>query len=398
MELVGRGPLRVCYLGADEQVADWVRAAFERADHDTEFVAETGVETALDRIASAQERIDPRMRTPLVETEDPFDCLVCTDEADDRDPITFIESVREDYDHLPVVLFADDGSESMASRAIRAGVDGYVTTVEDDPTGTLVDRVVSLGQAHREEKRERLAGEQARRIVDENQEMIMVVNPGAMVGYHNEATERHLGIDPTEGEDMVPFGRIHPDDLQSIREEFYNAVRNPEYEPVVEFSIRDEDGDWRTVESRGRNLLSDPLVHGFVVTSRDITERKERERDLEGYKTIVENTGDPIYVLDREGHFDWVNEAFLEQTGYDREVVEDSHVSRFMREEDIEKGAELISNLMADEDLNWDSFEFVAENVHGEFRRFEDKIAVLTDDEGNLRGSVGVIRDVTDES
>jgi PAS domain-containing protein len=53
---------------------------------------------------------------------------------------------------------------------------------------------------------------------------------------------------------------------------------------------------------------------------------------------------------------------------------------------------------MADEDLNWDSFEFVAENVHGEFRRFEDKIAVLTDDEGNLRGSVGVIRDVTDES
>ena len=392
MELVGRGPIRVCYLGSDEKITDWVRAGFERFDESIEFVAETEADTALDRIADAQQQIHPRMRSPLVDHEDPFDCVVCTD---DDDPVRFVEGVREIHDALPIVLFARDGSEQLASRAISGGIDDYVTAEGDNPTGRLVERVAELAADHHDERRTRRHHERTRRIVDENAEMITVVSPGASVSFQNDAFEEILGYSPSEIDENLPFSCVHPDDLQEIREEFYDAVRDPEYVPTVEFRVTDAEGRWRTVESRARNLLDDPFVQGFVITTRDITERKERERDLEGYRTVVENAGDPMYVLTPEGEITWVNEAFIEHTGYDREVVEDAHVSTFMREQDIEKGSEIIADLLANDDENWGRFEFVMENVSGEIRRYEDNVAILTDDDGTLRGSVGVVRDVT---
>jgi len=139
-------------------------------------------------------------------------------------------------------------------------------------------------------------------------------------------------------------------------------------------------------------MLDDPIVRGFVVSTRDITERKERERDLEGYRTLVNNVGEAMYTLDPQGYFTMVNDAFLERTGFDRDFVEGSHVSTFMSEEDIREGTNLIVDLLhGDED--WARFEFTVQNVEGNFDRLEDTVAVLVDDDGNFRGSVGVVRE-----
>ena len=44
--------------------------------------------------------------------------------------------------------------------------------------------------------------------------------------------------------------------------------------------MRRKDGRWHTMEVIGNNLLAEPSVGGIVVTSRDITERKEAEERL----------------------------------------------------------------------------------------------------------------------
>jgi signal transduction histidine kinase len=44
--------------------------------------------------------------------------------------------------------------------------------------------------------------------------------------------------------------------------------------------MRTHSGDFKVVESRGRNLLEDPVVEGIVINSRDITGRREREERL----------------------------------------------------------------------------------------------------------------------
>ncbi|WP_424018286.1 PAS domain S-box protein [Halorientalis pallida] len=395
MVQVGRGPLRVCYVGGDEEVADWIRAGFERVDPEVRLVVEATFEDGLERIAEAQQRIDPQMRSPLADTEDPFDCLVCTDDAE-YDPVAFVEAVRAKQDDLPIVLFAANGDEELASDAISAGVSDYVTTDGEDPTGTLAEHVVALCSEYRDELSEKRRGEQAQRLLEANPDMISVVRPGAAITYQNETITEVLGHPVEDLKGTVPYDRIHPEDWRRLREEFYDGVIDTDRPPSAEFRIEDADGDWRWVEARGRNLLDDPLVNGFVVTTRAIDDRKRREQDLEGYQRVVENVGDPVYLLDPDERLTWVNQAFLEHTGYERAVVEGAQVSRFMREEDLKRGRELVADLLADDDRRWGVFEFATQTVDDEVRCYEANVAVITDDDGQFQGTVGVLRNVTD--
>lgn len=396
MVQVGRGPLRVCYVGGGEAVADWIRAGFERVDPEVQVVVEAEFEDGLERIAEAQQRIDPQMRSPLAETEDPFDCLVCTDDAE-YDPVAFVEAVRAKQDHLPIALFAATGDETLASAAISAGIDDYVTADSEDPTGTLAEHVVTLCSEYRDTMRERRRGAQAQRLLEANPDIISVVRPGAAITYQNETVTDALGHAVDELKGTVPYDRIHPEDWRRLREEFYDGVIDTERSPSAEFRIEDADGDWRWVEARGRNLLDDPLVNGFVVTTRTIGDRKRWEQDLEGYQRVVENVGDPVYLLDPDERLTWVNQAFLEHSGYEREFVEGAHISRFMREEDIEQGRELVTDLLEDRDRRWGVFKFATQTVDDDVRCYEANVAVITDDDDRFQGSVGVLRDVTEQ-
>ena len=393
MELVGRGDPRVCHVGSDEDTAEWVRGGFDRADRAVEFVTIPDLESALDRLTETQRRVDPRLRSPLADSEDPFDCVVCTQGTGDPPAVDAVAAIRDAHDHLPIVLFAADGDERVASEAITAGVTEYVPATDEASADTLAERALALIDEHRAERMQALHRERTRRIAADSPEITTVFSPGGTVTYQNPTVTEVLGYEPGEIDDVVPFSKVHPDDWQAIREEFYDAVIDPEYIPQVEFRIEHADGGWRTVEVRGRNLLDDPIVRGFVVTTRDITERKERERDLEGYRTLVNNVGEAMYTLDPQGYFTMVNDAFIERTGLDREFVEGAHVSTFMSESDIREGTELIVDLLDGED-NWGRFEFTVQNVEGNFNRLEDTVAVLVDDDGNFRGSVGVIREV----
>lgn len=395
MGQVGQGPLRVCYVGSDEGVADWIRAGFERVDPDVQVLVETEIEDGLERVAEAQQRIDPQMQSPLADTEDPFDCIVCTNDAE-YDPISFVEAVRSKQEELPIVLFAAAGDEALASDAISAGIDDYVTTGDEDPTGTLAEHVVTLCSEYRDAMRERRRGVRAQRLLEANPDMISVVRPGAAITYQNETVAAVLGYAVEELKGTVPYDRLHPDDWRRLREAFYDGVIDRERPPSAEFRIEDADGDWRWVEARGRNMLDDPLVNGFVVTTRTIDDRKRREQDLQGYQRVVENVGDPIYLLDTDERLTWVNQAFLEHIGYDREFVEGAHISRFMREEDLERGRELVAELRADRDRRWGVFEFATQTVDDDVRCYEANVAVITDDDDRFQGSVGVLRDVTE--
>lgn len=59
-----------------------------------------------------------------------------------------------------------------------------------------------------------------------------------------------------------------------------------------------------------------PSETGVSVFFRDISEEKQRERELEQYKTIVESVQDGVCILDSNLEFVFANEAFAALTGY----------------------------------------------------------------------------------
>jgi PAS domain S-box-containing protein len=138
-------------------------------------------------------------------------------------------------------------------------------------------------------------------------------------------------------------------------------------------------------------------IDRFVAVNVDITEREERERDLERYETMVNTASDMVYILDTDGRFAFVNDAAETLTGYSRDRLLSAHVDLIMDEDDIETGRQLIADLCradGQEQVN-DAFEWTLHTADEDTVPCESHIALLYDDDEWV-GTVGVVRDVTE--
>ena len=138
-----------------------------------------------------------------------------------------------------------------------------------------------------------------------------------------------------------------------------------------------------------------PSETGLSVHFRDVTERKEREAELERYETVVETIDDGVYVLDEEYHFVQVNDAYAEMTGYDRDELLGSHCSLVVGES-VSAEAAAYSEAMAAGDDDHATIEAEIERADGDTLPAESKFTPLPSADGEFRGTVGVVRDVTE--
>ncbi|AZH26226.1 PAS domain S-box protein [Haloplanus aerogenes] len=135
-------------------------------------------------------------------------------------------------------------------------------------------------------------------------------------------------------------------------------------------------------------------VEGAVGVARAVTDRKQRQQQLRRYERIVEASGDPVYRLDTDGRFTFVNDRLADRTGYDRADLEGEHVSMLMNEADIERGRRLIRSLLTGDD-DRGTFEMDIVTADGETITCESHVALVVTD-GEFEGTVGIIRDITE--
>ena len=135
-------------------------------------------------------------------------------------------------------------------------------------------------------------------------------------------------------------------------------------------------------------------VTKMVGYSRDITERKRLESDLERHKKVVALSGDPMYMLDADGYFEYVNTALCDVTGYTKEALIGTHVEKIVPEQGIESGEELIRSLLATEEQKG-TFEMDGVIKTGDTIPLENHVSLLTSND-ELQGTVGVLRDITE--
>ena len=141
-------------------------------------------------------------------------------------------------------------------------------------------------------------------------------------------------------------------------------------------------------------LRIDGAIEGAVGVARAITDRKQREWQLRRYERIVEASGDPVYTLDADGRFTFVNDRLVDRTGYGRDDLLGEHISLLMRDDDVETGRQLIQSLLDDGD-DRGTFEMDVVTADGEIMSCENHIAlVVSGDE--FEGTVGILRDITE--
>ena len=130
---------------------------------------------------------------------------------------------------------------------------------------------------------ERAVVDAARRqaaLVEHASDVIVVLDADARLQYVNPGAGRVLGAEWEVGEILDFVTMIHPDDRERVVAHIRQAARTPGAAPPVEYRIHHGDGTWRTVEVIGNNRLDDPAIQGFVVTLRDVTERRRDEERL----------------------------------------------------------------------------------------------------------------------
>ena len=118
--------------------------------------------------------------------------------------------------------------------------------------------------------------------------------------------------------------------------------------------------------------------------------------DLNRYRTIVETVDDMIYALDASGSVTLANRAFIGYFGLEPDELVGTDIAEVMPEEGYETGTQLIRTLLSTDETNRGRFDFRLERPDGSSSILEVNVALVCEEDDEFRGSVGVVRDVTD--
>lgn len=130
---------------------------------------------------------------------------------------------------------------------------------------------------------------------------------------------------------------------------------------------------------------------------REFTDIAQQQDQLERYETILEAIGDPVYALDEQGRCRFVNDAYIEHSGRDRDELIGTAVAELREPAEVQKVQEMIEELLASDTRSKGTVEIERDRPAENSRRVENHIALLPPDEdGSYRGSAGVLRDITE--
>ena len=137
-------------------------------------------------------------------------------------------------------------------------------------------------------------------------DITLVVNESGEFKYITPSFYRITGFKPEHVFGKVIFDFVHPDDVPEGVERFQRkmGIGGEPKQELFKFRCKRFDGSYLVLEAIGTNLLEDPNVKGFVINSRDVTERIHFEQEAilkeKNIRSILDNNNNFIYLIDKD--------------------------------------------------------------------------------------------------
>jgi PAS domain S-box-containing protein len=167
-----------------------------------------------------------------------------------------------------------------------------------------------------------------------------------------------------------------------------------------EVSLVTKAGERIPHELRGVTYTDESTGERYRVgIARDVTERRERERELERYETIVETVDDGVYALDEEFRISLANERLVEmlgQFGHDRGEILGSDAHGLLLHDEERAAVETVRERALAGETPTGTFEARTESPDGDPVVLEARFRLHPEPDDEYRGCVGVVRDVTE--
>jgi len=230
-------------------------------------------------------------------------------------------------------------------------------------------------------------------------DVVQLVGTDTLIKYVNPAVRGVLGYAPEELIGHAVPEQLHPDELVLLEKSFFELAQQPGGKVHIEQRVRHKDGNYRWVEVTATNLLHDPAVQAIMVNYHDITERRQTEEALRQerflMRALMNNIPDAIYFKDAESRFIRVNQALIHKHGLTEpeEILgktdfdfftKESAQTYFDEEQSIIRTGKVFIDQEEEEDwpdkpTTWASTTKLP----------------LRDDDGQIVGTIGVTRDIT---
>jgi len=287
-------------------------------DGDSRFLAIVRDTTRREAVRKTLERLRTEHETVFRNVQDPVFLIGVEGDGEDGDRFVFRRlnpayeekvNITEDEsrDKTPKEVFGDgvgaelvdnyercvDERETLSYEEtieVPAGTRTYhtkVTPVEFDGEVTAIVGTVRDITEHREREREL---ERYEAYVENTSDIISHLDTDGTILYQSPSVEHVLGVEQDNWVGDNVFDHVHPDDRARVAQEFASLVETPDRDVEdVEFRMERADGSYVWIESVGTDWR-DHYLGGVVVSSRDITERKRRERELERNRDLLRQT------------------------------------------------------------------------------------------------------------
>lgn len=157
-------------------------------------------------------------------------------------------------------------------------------------------------------------------LIQNSSDLISIVEADGTIRYQSPSLERLFGYTPNETAGRNIFEFFHPDQIPRLQKYFKDGIKKPGLAATVEYRLRHKNGSWVHCESTGSNLLGDPSINGIVISTRDVTERKQMENALRKSETLFRNIFDNcpigIYRTNPDGKILMSNSTLVQMLGY----------------------------------------------------------------------------------
>lgn len=290
------------------------RAAFNNGD--VSFVTAMSVASVFDELNTAPPS---------------FDCIVLGDGLQDSDLVSLIAELRDQYEHLGIVVAPRDGSERLASEVVDAGADAYVPSA--DVSELLPEKIASAIASADERARRRRRAAQFETLFTDSETYRWVIDSDGFVVTANDAAIEDLSAPEKYLWDIPAFNSPTAREIRS-------AVQDATAGERTSLSVELRDGG--LIELSFHPVESEPSV---IVEGTDVSQQSQLEEELRRserlHRITLNNMTDTVLVTDNEGRFTYVcpNVHFI--FGYTADEIHDLGTIDELLGENLFDGADL---------------------------------------------------------
>ncbi|MGD9210374.1 MAG: PAS domain S-box protein [Desulfobacteraceae bacterium] len=211
----------------------------------------------------------------------------------------------------------------------------------------------------------------------------------AMCELHECSMEEFIGMNHHEF--------VTPKDHKNLYEVFNLIYKTGIPSRVFDYSITTKSGKSHNLEVSAK-LICDQNGKGigFRGITRDRTEKKIQELELERYRKFLENVEDACFEVDLQGNFIFFNDATCQIFGYPAEELMGMN-NRDYTSPETSKKIYHIFNKIYKSGRPADVFDYEIRRGDGQIRYLDMSASLICDDNGTPIGFRGICRDVTDQ-